>query len=168
MFCVFTRHTHRPWGQRPVPAHCSSVTGAPPATSGIRPRTSFCNLGIHGLPTGRFPRGGPATGNGVWGKPRTWPTWGRRAWRVPMWWAHLDLNQGPHPYQGCALTNLSYEPGNSFSPILTLLRSGRDRFWPGLLSPWVPPGPEAIRKAGSAGLAGDAGQLSFGDTGLDR
>jgi hypothetical protein len=25
-------------------------------------------------------------------------------------WAHLDLNQGPHPYQGCALTNLSYEP----------------------------------------------------------
>ena len=25
-------------------------------------------------------------------------------------WAHLDLNQGPHPYQGCALTNLSYGP----------------------------------------------------------
>ena len=21
------------------------------------------------------------------------------------WWAYLDLNQGPHPYQGCALTN---------------------------------------------------------------
>ena len=28
----------------------------------------------------------------------------------PVLWAHLDLNQGPHPYQGCALTNLSYEP----------------------------------------------------------
>jgi hypothetical protein len=25
-------------------------------------------------------------------------------------WAHLDLNQGPHPYQGCALTELSYGP----------------------------------------------------------
>ena len=25
-------------------------------------------------------------------------------------WAHLDLNQGPHPYQGCALTKLSYGP----------------------------------------------------------
>ena len=25
-------------------------------------------------------------------------------------WAHLDLNQGPHPYQGCALTGLSYGP----------------------------------------------------------
>ena len=21
------------------------------------------------------------------------------------WWAWLDLNQRPHPYQGCALTN---------------------------------------------------------------
>ena len=21
------------------------------------------------------------------------------------WWAHLDSNQGPQPYQGCALTN---------------------------------------------------------------
>ena len=21
------------------------------------------------------------------------------------WWAMLDLNQRPHPYQGCALTN---------------------------------------------------------------
>ena len=27
----------------------------------------------------------------------------RRA--VPKWWAWLDLNQRPHPYQGCALTN---------------------------------------------------------------
>ena len=26
------------------------------------------------------------------------------------WWAYLDLNQGPHPYQGCALTKLSYTP----------------------------------------------------------
>ncbi len=25
-------------------------------------------------------------------------------------WAYLDLNQGPHPYQGCALTRLSYRP----------------------------------------------------------
>ena len=25
-------------------------------------------------------------------------------------WACLDLNQGPHPYQGCALTRLSYRP----------------------------------------------------------
>ena len=21
------------------------------------------------------------------------------------WWAYLDLNQGPHPYQGCTLTS---------------------------------------------------------------
>src|SRR6266508_1565200 len=26
-------------------------------------------------------------------------------------WAWLDLNQRPHPYQGCALTELSYRPG---------------------------------------------------------
>ena len=25
-------------------------------------------------------------------------------------WAQLDLNQRPHPYQGCALTELSYGP----------------------------------------------------------
>ncbi len=25
-------------------------------------------------------------------------------------WAHVDLNHGPHPYQGCALTGLSYGP----------------------------------------------------------
>ena len=24
---------------------------------------------------------------------------------TPSWWAHLDLNQGPRPYQGRALTN---------------------------------------------------------------
>ena len=24
---------------------------------------------------------------------------------TPLGWAILDLNQGPHPYQGCALTN---------------------------------------------------------------
>ena len=30
--------------------------------------------------------------------------------RTAEGWAHLDLNQGPHPYQGCALTNLSYGP----------------------------------------------------------
>ncbi len=32
------------------------------------------------------------------------PCWGENLW------AHLDLNQGPHPYQGCALTRLSYGP----------------------------------------------------------
>ncbi len=25
----------------------------------------------------------------------------------------MDSNHGPHPYQGCALTNLSYKPKNS-------------------------------------------------------
>jgi hypothetical protein len=30
--------------------------------------------------------------------------------RVVGWWAHVDLNHGPHPYQGCALTGLSYGP----------------------------------------------------------
>src|SRR5687767_10811491 len=28
-------------------------------------------------------------------------------------WAYLDLNQGPLPYQGSALTELSYRPHNS-------------------------------------------------------
>jgi hypothetical protein len=27
-------------------------------------------------------------------------------------WAHLDSNQGPQPYQGCALNQLSYAPAN--------------------------------------------------------
>ena len=27
-------------------------------------------------------------------------------------WAHVDLNHGPHPYQGCALTGLSYGPND--------------------------------------------------------
>jgi hypothetical protein len=27
-----------------------------------------------------------------------------------LMWAHVDLNHGPHPYQGCALTGLSYGP----------------------------------------------------------
>lgn len=35
-------------------------------------------------------------------------------------WAILDLNQGPHPYQGCALTKLSYRPKNGLS-ILQLI-----------------------------------------------
>src|SRR4051794_40758299 len=26
------------------------------------------------------------------------------------WWAWMDLNHRPHPYQGCALTELSYRP----------------------------------------------------------
>ena len=24
---------------------------------------------------------------------------------LEKWWAYLDLNQGPHPYQGCTLTS---------------------------------------------------------------
>ncbi len=39
--------------------------------------------------------------------------WNRRnplCHKGTWWWAHLDLNQGPHPYQGCALTRLSYRP----------------------------------------------------------
>ena len=30
--------------------------------------------------------------------------------QCPLSWAHVDLNHGPHPYQGCALTGLSYGP----------------------------------------------------------
>ena len=26
------------------------------------------------------------------------------------WWARVDLNHRPHPYQGCALASLSYGP----------------------------------------------------------
>ena len=43
-------------------------------------------------------------------------------------WAHLDLNQGPHPYQGCALTRLSYGPGGPVSvpaPEIAYLRAQR-------------------------------------------
>ena len=30
---------------------------------------------------------------------------------IPLfWWAWVDLNHRPHPYQGCALTKLSYRP----------------------------------------------------------
>lgn len=29
---------------------------------------------------------------------------------IPISWAQMDLNHRPHPYQGCALTGLSYEP----------------------------------------------------------
>jgi hypothetical protein len=28
----------------------------------------------------------------------------------PLSWAYLDLNQGPHAYQACALNQLSYRP----------------------------------------------------------
>ena len=31
-------------------------------------------------------------------------------WAIPPWWAMLDLNQRPHPYQGCALTNWANSP----------------------------------------------------------
>ena len=30
--------------------------------------------------------------------------------RSYKWWAWVDLNYRPHPYQGCALTKLSYRP----------------------------------------------------------
>ena len=33
--------------------------------------------------------------------------------QVGVLWAHVDLNHGPHPYQGCALTGLSYGPLDS-------------------------------------------------------
>ena len=31
-------------------------------------------------------------------------------WAIPPWWAIQDLNLGPHPYQGCALTNWANSP----------------------------------------------------------
>ena len=42
---------------------------------------------------------------------RTWAKTGGfgNVAKRPMW-AHVDLNHGPHPYQGCALTGLSYGP----------------------------------------------------------
>ena len=34
-------------------------------------------------------------------------------------WAQMDLNHRPHPYQGCALTELSYGPsGRAYYPSL--------------------------------------------------
>ncbi len=33
-----------------------------------------------------------------------------------LWWAILDLNQGPHPYQGCALTTWANSPCFVFKP----------------------------------------------------
>ena len=36
-----------------------------------------------------------------------------RTWSGPdlvCQWAQMDLNHRPHPYQGCALTELSYGP----------------------------------------------------------
>ena len=36
------------------------------------------------------------------------------------WWVWVDLNHRPHPYQGCALTKLSYRPKNGLS-ILQLI-----------------------------------------------
>ena len=38
-------------------------------------------------------------------------------------WAHLDLNQGPLPYQGSALTGLSYGPVDG----MTVTRRSVDR-----------------------------------------
>jgi hypothetical protein len=31
-------------------------------------------------------------------------------------WAQMDLNHRPHPYQGCALTELSYGPFRNGNP----------------------------------------------------
>ena len=39
-------------------------------------------------------------------------------------WAQVDLNHRPHPYQGCALTELSYGPFRIGHP-MTGLRAGR-------------------------------------------
>src|SRR5262249_3112899 len=36
-----------------------------------------------------------------------WPCSSRLVW---LSWAWMDLNHRPHPYQGCALTKLSYRP----------------------------------------------------------
>ena len=35
---------------------------------------------------------------------------------VGIEWAHMDSNHGPQPYQGCALTKLSYAPIKRFTP----------------------------------------------------
>ncbi len=35
----------------------------------------------------------------------------------PLKWAHLDSDQGPQPYQGCALTKLSYAPNDLINSI---------------------------------------------------
>ena len=34
--------------------------------------------------------------------------------RTAFLWAYLDLNQGPHAYQACALNQLSYRPFDNY------------------------------------------------------
>ena len=41
---------------------------------------------------------------------------------VKTWWVWEDLNFRPHPYQGCALTKLSYRPKKIGRCILQLIR----------------------------------------------
>ena len=39
----------------------------------------------------------------------------------PSWWVWVDSNYRPHPYQGCALTKLSYRPVLKREGILTFI-----------------------------------------------
>jgi len=41
-----------------------------------------------------------------------------------MLWAKEDLNLRPHPYQGCALTKLSYWPGKALARTRTPTSEG--------------------------------------------
>ena len=45
----------------------------------------------------------------------------------PGWWVWVDSNHRPHPYQGCALTELSYRPvsGGRGQPAHPAIPSGR-------------------------------------------
>ena len=43
-------------------------------------------------------------------------------------WAILDSNQGPHPYQGCALTNWANSPSSIFRP-LKVLEPTKPEWW---------------------------------------
>ena len=51
----------------------------------------------------------PTTEVSVW-RYSAWLTSISGSSQVDELWAHVDLNHGPHPYQGCALTGLSYGP----------------------------------------------------------
>ena len=38
------------------------------------------------------------------------PSWANAPSNYKLWWAWMDLNQRPHPYQGCALTTWATGP----------------------------------------------------------
>ena len=42
-----------------------------------------------------------------------------------MWWAHLDLNQGPTGYEPVALTKLSYGPEGNVGFSILRFHSGQ-------------------------------------------